>query len=184
MSNLRVFHEEILEEEGLKVTDLPAEIQKKIKGFNLLKGKWEKNPEDDKQLNMLKKQAVKIGDMVQDFIENDYDEEDEDDNDSKKSEPSNKSSKEDKSDNDDDDDDSTSKKSDKSDRKPKKTSGAGFGNAMMEKKILSIMEAKGQNRIKISDLESIIGREPDYPEQKVNNITLRKVFLSSDYRLV
>jgi hypothetical protein len=33
-------------------------------------------------------------------------------------------------------------------------------------------------------LEAIIGKEADYPEQKVNNIKLRKVFLSSDYRLV
>jgi hypothetical protein len=54
----------------------------------------------------------------------------------------------------------------------------------MEKKIMSIMQSRGDNRIKITDLESIIGKEPDYPEQQVNNIKLRKVFLSSDYRLV
>jgi hypothetical protein len=54
----------------------------------------------------------------------------------------------------------------------------------MEKKILAIMEAKGEKRIKIADLQAIIGREPEYPEQRVNNIKLRKVFLSSDYRLV
>jgi len=46
------------------------------------------------------------------------------------------------------------------------------------------MESKGDKRIKITDLEAIIGREPEYPEQIVNNIKLRKVFLSSDYRLV
>ena len=46
------------------------------------------------------------------------------------------------------------------------------------------MESRGEKRIKISDLESIIGREPDYPEQEVNNIKLRKVFLSTDYKLL
>ena len=46
------------------------------------------------------------------------------------------------------------------------------------------MEARGEKRIRISDLEAIIGKEPNYPEQEVNNITLRKVFLSNDYRLV
>ena len=55
---------------------------------------------------------------------------------------------------------------------------------MMEKKIMSIMDARGDNRIKISDLEAIIGKEPDYPEQYVNKIKLRKVFLSNDYRLM
>jgi hypothetical protein len=183
MSKLRLFHQEILEEEGMKVSDLPIELQRRIKGFDLLKSKYEKNPNDEKQFILLQKNAVKLGDAIQNFIENDYDDEDEDEDededDDKDDTPKGKSEKSEKSE--------KSQRSEKSessnDKAPKKTSGAGFGNLMMEKKILAIMESKGQNRIKISDLESIIGREPDYPEQKVNNITLRKVFLSSDYRL-
>ena len=180
MSKLRLFHQEILEEEGMKNSDLPIELQRRIKGFDLLKSKYEKNPDDEKQFILLQKNAVKLGDAIQNYIENDYDDEDEDeDEDDAPKGKSEKSGKTEKSE--------TSQRSEKSessnDKAPKKTSGAGFGNLMMEKKILAIMESKGQNRIKISDLESIIGREPDYPEQKVNNITLRKVFLSSDYRL-
>jgi hypothetical protein len=52
----------------------------------------------------------------------------------------------------------------------------------MEKKILQSMS--GGDRISISQLEAIIGKEPDYPEQEVNNITLRKVFMASAYRLL
>ena len=179
MSKLRLFHQEILEEEGMKNSDLPIELQRRIKGFDLLRSKYEKNPNDEKQFILLQKNAVKLGDAIQNFIENDYDDEDEDEDDDKDDAPKGKSEKSQSSE--------RSERSEKSktsnDKAVKKTSGTGFGNLMMEKKILAIMESKGQNRIKISDLESIIGREPDYPEQKVNNITLRKVFLSSDYRL-
>jgi len=179
---LRVFHEEILEEEGMKVSDLSPELQSRIKGFNLLRKKLEKNPEDEKLFFQLQKSAVKIGDLVQNFIENDYDDDDDDDDD----------------DNDDSNDDSkkdnkkpASKKDDSSDNKKPvqksdstKTPSGKFGNSMMEKKIMSIMDARGEKRIRISDLEAIIGKEPNYPEQEVNNIKLRKVFLSNDYRLV
>ena len=197
MADLKLFHEEIMQEEGVKLSELPVEIQKKIKGFNLMRKRLEKNPEDEKLFIQLRKQAIKIGDEVQNFIENDYDDEDEDEKvvakkpaDNKKSE--NQSKPKSKSDNDDDDDDDDDERANKKpvrkeggevDRVAKKPSGK-FGNLMMEKKILAIMESRGEKRIKISDLESIIGREPDYPEQEVNNIKLRKVFLSTDYKLL
>ena len=197
MADLKLFHEEIMQEEGVKLSELPVEIQKKIKGFNLMRKRLEKNPEDEKLFIQLQKQAIKIGDEVQNFIENDYDDEDEDEKvvakkpaDNKKSE--NQSKPKSKSDDDDDDDDDDDERANKKpvrkeggevDRVAKKPSGK-FGNLMMEKKILAIMESRGEKRIKISDLESIIGREPDYPEQEVNNIKLRKVFLSTDYKLL
>jgi hypothetical protein len=78
MSKLRLFHQEILEEEGMKNSDLPIELQRRIKGFDLLKSKYEKNPDDEKQFILLQKNAVKLGDAIQNFIENDYDDEDED----------------------------------------------------------------------------------------------------------
>lgn len=178
-NKLRVFHEEILEEEGMSVSDLSTELQSRIKGFNLLRKKLEKNPEDEKLFFQLQKSAVKLGDLVQNYIENDYDEEDDDDDDDDDKKSDDKKSDDKKS----DDKKSDDKKSD--DKKPStKTPSGKFGNSMMEKKILSIMEARGEKRIKISDLEAIIGKEPNYPEQEVNNITLRKVFLSNDYRLV
>jgi hypothetical protein len=194
VDKLRVFHEEILQEEGVKVSELPSEIQKRIRGFNLLKNKLKNNPDDENLLRQLKRLSVKLGDDVQDFIENDYEEEDD---------------KDDKEDKDDNDDKSVNdnKKEDKKPASPKKEEnksvspkkevdeidktqksksvlGGKFGNSMMEKKIMSIVDSRGDNRIRIIDLEAIIGKEPDYPEQEVNNIKLRKVFLSNDYRLV
>ena len=192
VEQIRVFHEEILEEEGVKVSELPTELQGKIRGFNLLKKRLEKNPEDEALARQLKKQAVQLGDAVQNFIENDYDDDsnddDSDDDDSDDSDDD-KSSKEKKpkSSKKDDKKPASSKKDSKGVEKPLKpnlSTGGNFGNSMMEKKIMSIMESRGDNRIRITDLEAIIGKEPNYPEQQVNNIKLRKVFLSSDYRLV
>jgi len=191
-NKLRVFHEEILEEEGMSVSDLSTELQSRIKGFNLLRKKLEKNPDDERLYFQLQKSSVKIGDLVQNYIENDYDDDDNDDDDNdddsknKKSDDKksdDKKSDDKKSDDKKSDDKSDDKKSDDKKSTPKTSSGK-FGNSMMEKKILSIMEARGEKRIRISDLEAIIGKEPNYPEQEVNNIKLRKVFLSNDYRLV
>lgn len=185
---LRLFHEEIMQEEGVKMSDLPIELQKKIKGFNLLKSSHEKDPQERTLIN-LRKRAIKLGDEIQDFIENDYEEDEEEDDDKKSSKNDDKDDKDDekeknpKSDKSDKTNDSNKKDKNPSKEKPVSTGGK-FGNLMMEKKILAIMESKGDKRIKISDLEAIIGREPEYPEQIVNNIKLRKVFLSSDYRLV
>ena len=192
---IRVFHEELLQEEGIKVSELSSELQKRIRGFNLLKSKLKSNPDDERLIIQLQKSAVKLGDDVQDFIENDYEEDDSDDNDDnddnddKKKSKGGKvsSSKDDKKPSSSKKDDNSSKSDDDNDdrsSKPKASAGGRFGNSMMEKKIMSVMQSRGDNRIRITDLEAIIGKEPDYPEQQVNNIKLRKVFLSSDYRLV
>ena len=177
---LQLFHEEIMQEEGIKVSDLPEDIQRKLKGFNLLKAGYDKNPQEKTLIN-LRKRTIKLGDEIQNFIENDYDEDEEDDNkNSSNRVEKEKTQKADKSDSRTDED---RKGNNPAKEKPVST-GSKFGNLMMEKKILAIMDAKGEKRIKIKDLEAIIGREPEYPEQRVNNIKLRKVFLSSDYRLV
>ena len=183
VDEIQLFHEEIMQEEGIKLSDLPIEIQKKIKGFNLMKATYQKNPQERTLIN-LKKRAVSLGDEVQSFIENDYeDEEEEDTSKSDKKEEKEKTDKSDKSDKS-EKDKSSEQKVEKTVKQKPVTTGGSFGNLMMEKKILAIMQSKGERRIKISDLESIIGKEPEYPEQKVNKIKLRKVFLSNDYRLV
>jgi hypothetical protein len=191
---VRLFHEEIMQEEGIKVSDLPIEIQKKIRGFNLQMGKLEKNPEDEVLFRQLSNSAVRIGDSVQNFIENEYEDDDDDsedkDDDSEDKKPSSNEKKPASNDkkpaSNSSDEKSSKENTEKSVRteKEKPLTNGSFGNSMMEKKIMSIMESRGDNRIKISDLESIIGKEPDYPEQKVNRIKLRKVFLSNDYRLI
>ena len=185
VDKLRVFHEELLQEEGVKVSELPTEIQQRIRGFNLMRKKLQNNPDDEKLFVQIQKQAVKLGDDVQNFIETDDDDDDDDDDKGEKDDkvkrgkPVASKSNENRP---------ASSKSNQNDGEKssntKPTAGGKFGNSMMEKKVMSIMQSRGDNRIRITDLESIIGKEPDYPEQQVNNIKLRKVFLSSDYRLV
>ena len=190
VDKLRVFHEELLQEEEVKVSELPTEIQSRIRGFNLMRKKLEKNPDDEKLFFQLQKQAVKLGDDVQNFIENDYEDEDDedDDNDDNDENDDNKVNRGKNSSSDSNDRKPASSKNNQNNddkpSKPKTTSSGVFGNSMMEKKIITIIQSRGDNRIRITDLEFIIGKEPDYPEQQVNNIKLRKVFLSSDYRLV
>lgn len=180
---IQLFHEELMQEEGIKLSQLPDDIQRKIRGFNLLKSNYEKNPEERGLIN-LRKRAIKLGDLVQSYIENDYDEdEDEDDNKNDKDDKSSNGEEKPKKEKVVKSENSETKTDNPVRQKPVSTGGK-FGNLMMEKKILAIMDSSGVKRIKISDLQTIIGREPEYPEQIVNNIKLRKVFLSSDYRLM
>jgi hypothetical protein len=182
IDKLNLIHTELIQEEGLKVSDLPVELQKKIKGFDLMLKKLEKNPEDERTFLMLQKNSVKIANDIQNFIESDYDDEEEDDEDNKDDEHDKKEDKkEDKEKGKDNKQHTSDKEEENKLKKPKSNK---FGNLLMEKKILSIMQSRGEKRIRISDLESIIGKQPDYPEQEVNNLKLRKVFLSSDYRLL
>ena len=184
---LKLFHEEIMQEEQINYSDLPIIIKKQIKGFNLLKSKLEKKP-DEKLFLMLQNRAIKIGDSIQNFVENDYEEEEEEveeevqEEEKPKQEVEKKSSEVKKS-NTDNSVKKTEGDTEKKIRQPRPINGK-FGNFMMEKKILSAMELQDGNKIKISVLESIIGKEPNYPEQEVHNITLRKIFLSDYYRLI
>jgi hypothetical protein len=188
---LKLFHEEIMQEEQINYSELPIIIKKQIKGFNLLKSKLEKKP-DEKLFLMLQNRAIKIGDSIQNFVENDYEEEEEEAEEEKEEEVKKeekpkqeveKKSSEVKKSNTDNSVKKTEGDTEKKIRQPRPVNGK-FGNFMMEKKILSAMELEDGNKIKISVLETIIGKEPNYPEQEVHNITLRKIFLSNYYRLI
>jgi hypothetical protein len=179
-NNLELHHEELLESEDMSVKDLPSNLQQQIRGFNLQKKKYEQNPVENQKFR-LTRLSLELAEKIQNYIDkmDDEDEgEDEDLQEKKQVEKQNKKPAE------------TAKKENKNvggevaqneSRKPVVKSG--FGNFVMEKKILSITNAK-KGKIGITDLAKIIGKEPDYPEQMVNNLKLRKVFLSSDYRIV
>lgn len=192
MAETSFLHEELMQEEELSIRELPVELQRQVKGFNVTKKKYEENPTINEE-NRLVRLSTQIANHIQNWIENqDEDDEDEDDEDDKgevktaskkqSEEDSNvgkrrsveKSSNEPKSE---------QKIQNKAESKKPVTTGVSFGNFVMEKKIKSICDANG-GRIKITQLVAIIGKEPDYPEQRVHNIKLRKVFLSSDYRVV
>lgn len=176
-------HEQVIAEEGISKGSLPEAIQKRIRGWNLLLGRLNKYPDDEKLYLTLNKQSVEIADMIQDFIEQDYSEEGQEDEEeegntsnSKSDAPKNTKVKE------------SSQQVSATTSKPKDSETTNtpkpFGNLVMEKKIRDIVNKNGNSRISQRELEAIIGKEPNYPEQKVHSITLRKVFLASDYRLL
>ena len=183
---LDLIHEELISEENVNVNDLPESIKKKIKGFNLLSGRLKNNPENDKLFNTVQKTSIAIADEIQNWLESDFEEneeEEEEDNNPPAPAPTNngtppasnpapapapKSNSHPAS---------VIPNSNPTDNTPKR-----FGNLVMEKKILSVISANG-GRIDSKTLVSIIGKEPNYPAQEVHNIVLKKVFLSSSYRL-
>jgi archaellum component FlaD/FlaE len=178
MAELNLMHEELLGQEDMTIRDLPIELQRQVRGFNVQKKKFDENPSDNEG-NRLTRISVDLAHKIQNFIEQDDEEEDDDDEQEEEQEeiikkqpvrneiPSQKTK-------------DTEQVREKT--KPT-TTGISFGNFVMEKKIKLECQENG-GRIKITKLASIIGKEPDYPEQKVHTINLRKVFLSSDYRIV
>lgn len=185
VENIDKVHEQLIQEEGISVSQLPDAVQRKIKGWNLLMSRLEKNPEDEKLFRTLQKQSVEIADKIQDFIENDFNEEGDDDGDDDGDNGGNgdgdntpNPKKEPKQNTSSNNGDNNAPIKEPTPNQPKR-----FGNLVMEKKILDVLKNNG-GRISINALESIIGKEPDYPEQEVHTIRLRKVFMASDYRLL
>jgi len=188
-------HVQLMEEESLTVKQLPQPLQKKLKGWNLLFSRLQKNPEDEKLFRSVQKQSIELADKIQDFIESDYDDDNKpddnkpddnkpddnkpDDNKPDDNKPDDNKPDDNKPDDNKPDDNKPDDKKPPVDKKPK-----GFGTLPMEKKILIKIKENGNNRISESDLATLIGKSPDYPEQSVHSIKLRKVFLASDYKLL
>jgi len=177
--NVDKVHEELIEQEGIKLVDLPKTIKAKIKGWNLLFAKLKKS-EDETLFRSVQRKSIELADKIQDFIETDYQDESEviekspeAKDEGKKPEATTEATPKAKP------------ESKTEGKEPTKVSSgkSSFGNLVMEKKVLAKLKSNGNGRIRIGELKSIISKEPDYPEQKVNKITLRKVFMSSEYRL-
>jgi hypothetical protein len=192
MAETSFLHEELMQEEGLSIRDIPVELQRQVKGFNVHKKKYEENP-SDKEENRLIRLSTQLANNIQNWIENQSDEEDEDEDEDDRVEVKTASKKQSEEDSNvgkrrsaekpSNELKSEQKLENKAEFKKPVTTGVSFGNFVMEKKIKSICDANG-GRIKITQLVSIINKEPEYPEQRVHNIKLRKVFLSSDYRII
>ena len=43
MAETSFLHEELMQEEGLSIRDIPIELQRQVKGFNVRKKKYEEN---------------------------------------------------------------------------------------------------------------------------------------------
>jgi hypothetical protein len=176
IEELEQVHTELIEEEKIKTSELPENIRKKIKGWNLLYGRLKNNPDDEKMFNSVQRQSINIADLIQDWLEKEFEEDEEQETPKvdKKEEQTNPKSNEKES----KEDEQTSESKQKTAplKKP-------FGNLVMEKKILTALK-EGNGRIPISTLVSIIGKKPDYPTQVVHKLKLQKIFLVSAYRKI
>jgi len=195
MAETSFLHEELMQEEGLSIRDLPVSFQHAIKGWNVTKRKYDENPSEKEELRLIRI-STEIANKMQNWIENRSDEDDDDDNDGENNTKNHSNENKRRVSTTEsnttkimsvekgaDEEKPNVKTGAKAEPKKSVTTGVSFGNFVMEKKIKSICEVNG-GRIKITQLKSILNKEPDYPEQKVHNIKLRKVFLSSDYRIV
>ena len=178
MAELNWMHEELLEQEDMTIRDLPIELQRQVRGFNLQKKKFDENPSDNEG-NRLTRISVDLANKIQNFIEQEDEKDEKDEIQEKEKDKPTKNVVKNET--------PTNIKSNRQEEvkeiKKPTTTGISFENFVMEKKIKLECQENG-GRIKITKLASIIGKEPDYPEQKVHTINLRKVFLSSDYRII
>lgn len=67
---------------------------------------------------------------------------------------------------------------------PKKSQEQLDRDTMIAKMETDIKASLVDDRIKTDKLKSIIGREPNYPTQKVGNLQLKKIFLRDEYELI
>ena len=188
IENLEQVHTQLIEEEKIKTSDLPENIRKKVKGWNLLYGRLKNNPDDEKMFNSVQRQSISIADLIQDWLEKYNEEEDEEEvtttaSSSKETTDTESSSKETT------DTESSSKETTDTESSSKETTEKKpitkkpFGNLVMEKKIVAILK-ENNGRIPVSQLQSIIGVKPKYPTQIVHSIKLQKIFLVSAYRRI
>ena len=153
-------HRLLIEEEEIDEDELPLEIQKAIRAFDIKLDRFEET-NDARLFLELQQDDVAIADDIQTFIEDgESDEDDEDD------------SYADDADDDDDDEDDNSKATQQS----QVTQTATLTD--IEKLVLENIK---ENKISVEKLQQILKREPDYPNQIIGKIRLRKLYLKPFY---
>ena len=132
---MSIQHRELIEEEGINISDLPDEIKKDMRNFNSKLKEYEENGDIDLYYE-LEQDDITIADNIQTWLEdNESDDEDEEDYD-----PSLNDDNEDNEDNEDEED-------------------VNQNTAQIES---VIRQNINNGKIEISVLASIIGREPNY----------------------
>jgi hypothetical protein len=79
METLTLVHEEVMQEEKLRYSDLPIDIQEDINELEELKSEYNDSPSEQGR-NILIKESIQIADDIQDWLEKDLDEDEENPN--------------------------------------------------------------------------------------------------------
>ena len=157
---LEIQHREYILEEDIEINDLPNEIKQAMRNFNAKLKRYEDIDDEEEENELfyeLQQDDVAIADAILSWWE-DYNSEDD--------------SEEEEYDLDDDDD----------------TNADNDANAIQKNTIIAIQQKVHalitDNKISVVDLSNAIGGEPDYPEQQVGNIRLRKAYLKPYYEVI
>jgi hypothetical protein len=159
-------HRLLIEEEEIDEDELPLEIQKAIRAFDIKLDRFEET-NDARLFLELQQDDVAIADDIQTFIEDgESDEDDEDD-----------SYADDADDADDDDDD----EDDEDDNSKATQQSQVTQTATLTDIEKLVLENIKENKISVEKLQQILKREPDYPNQIIGKIRLRKLYLKPFY---
>lgn len=156
---LEIQHREYILEEDIEINDLPNEIKQAMRNFNAKLKRYEDIDDEEEENELfyeLQQDDVAIADAILSWWE-DYNSEDD-------------SEEEEEYELDDDNDNNTNNAIQKN-------------NSVMaiQQRVISLIT---DNKISVSDLTNAIGGEPDYPEQQVGNIRLRKTYLKPYYEVI
>lgn len=162
---LDIQHRVIIEEEGIDISELPKEIINAIRNFNIKLDKYEVTGNND-LFFQLQQDDVAIADDIQTFIEDAESEEDEEDE---------SYANEDEEDDNDGDNKNQSQSQSNQPNQPQQ-------NQLSTLEQLVIQSIKN-NMISVEQLEKILKREPDYPNEQVGKIRLRKLYLKPFYEV-
>lgn len=202
---LEIQHRLYIQEEEINIPDLPSEIKQAMRDFNAKLKKYEESEDEetnDKLFLELQQDDVKIADNIltwwedfnsEDDEEEEYEEEEEEEEEGEGSKPVEVDSKK------------TAQPKVETPAQPKvetpakpkvetpaqpkvETPAQPKVETPAQPKVEESMEQKVRNLLKDnviskSDLESIIGREADYPNQIVGNLKLRKQYLKPFYQV-
>ena len=156
---LEIQHRTLIEEENLEISELPNEIKSAMRKFNAKLEEYEETG-DPELFFELQQDDIAIADDILTFLE-DNDEEGEEDE------------EEDDTYANDEDEDSKS-------QAQAQVPPAPAGLSEMEKSIRAVAV---NGKISVEDLEKIIKREPDYPNEQVGNLILKKQYLKPFYEV-
>ena len=150
---LKLKLDETIKEEGIDSNLLPLDIRRKIQLIRAAVIRCENSPTEALQTSILK-QDVDVCNMIYDWL--DAEEE------VKKQEEE-------------------AKKKEEEEAKKKESKKYSFGTLDMSTAIQEKLKESG--KISTTELKSIINKEPEYPEQYVLDIKLRKIYMQPFYKL-
>jgi hypothetical protein len=164
---LEIQHRTLIEEEELEVSSLPTEIKNAMRKFNMKLAKYEDSG-DEELFYELQQDDVAIADNILTFIE-DNNSDDEDEDEDYLEEQREKEQEQEKE-----------KEQEKIEVKNEEPAKQVNPVNNLEEQIKALVK---NGKISVSDLENIIKREPDYPNEQVGNLILKKVYLQPYYEV-